>query len=236
MATVVHPHLATIFGAEMWRGTPMLVVEYLEAGTLADRLQQGWLPVVEVMELGIAIASALERLHGRGLLHRDIKPSNIGFTGDRIPKLLDFGLVKFLEAPDAIDPGHLERLDPEVFSTSAFSEAQTAMHPASVGIIGTPLYFSPETVMMKPAEASVDLWALALVLFESLTAQHPMKAPTLRETFERILHGPVPDARALRSDCPQGLAAFFERGLNPDPGRRPASAREFRLALERLRA
>jgi hypothetical protein len=236
MATVVHPHLATIFGAEMWHGTPMLVVEYLENGTLADRLRQGWLAVAEVVELGIALASALERLHGRGLLHRDIKPSNIGFTGDRVPKLLDFGLVKFLEAPETLDPSQLERLDPEQFSAAAFSEAQTAMHPASPGIIGTPLYFSPETVMMQPAEAIVDLWALALVLFESLTGQHPMKAPTLRETFERILRGPRPDARSLRADCSPALAAFFEKALHADPGHRPASAREFRNALERLHA
>ena len=95
MAAVLHHHLAFIYGLESWRGTPLLVVEYLAQGTLADRLRGGPLPPSEVVVLGAALASALEALHAVGFLHRDIKPSNIGFAGDGTPKLLDFGLAHF---------------------------------------------------------------------------------------------------------------------------------------------
>src|SRR3989442_1295016 len=99
MAALSHTNLALIFGAETWRGTPLLIVEYLEAGTLADRLRRGPLPVAEVTNLGMALADGLTRVHNAGLLHRDIKPSNIGFTADGVPKLFDFGVAKIVATP-----------------------------------------------------------------------------------------------------------------------------------------
>jgi serine/threonine protein kinase len=230
MAAVSHPHLATIFGAEMWRGTPLLIVEYLDGGTLADRLREGWLPVAEVIDLGIAIAGAVGRLHAQGLLHRDVKPSNIGFSSQAGPKLLDFGLAKFLRPPGAPagdGPGQ---------SSPTASFAVTSSGEVTRALAGTPLYFSPETVRQEPADAGVDLWALALVLFEALTAIHPMRAPTLIEVFERISRGPVPDPRQLRPACPAPLASFLAAALHVDPARRPRSAREFQAGLEAVRA
>ena len=93
MASITHPNLATIHDATSWRGTPLLVLELLEGGTLTDRLGSGPLPVGDAVELGITLAGVLQRTHSTGVLHRDVKPSNIGYTGDGIPKLLDFGLA-----------------------------------------------------------------------------------------------------------------------------------------------
>ena len=93
MARVLHPNLALIYGAEQWRGTPMLIVEYLDGGTLRDRIRRGPVPYVEAIDLGIVLADVLDRVHASGVLHRDVKPSNIGYTSDRRPKLLDFGLA-----------------------------------------------------------------------------------------------------------------------------------------------
>jgi tRNA A-37 threonylcarbamoyl transferase component Bud32 len=92
MATLNHDGLATIYGLEFWRQTPVLVVEYFAGGTLADVLARGALPRDEVVALGIRLADALAYMHDRGFLHRDVKPSNIGFTADGVAKLLDFGL------------------------------------------------------------------------------------------------------------------------------------------------
>jgi tRNA A-37 threonylcarbamoyl transferase component Bud32 len=105
MAALNHEALATIYGLEIWRGTPVLVVEYLAGGTLADRLARGALPQREAVALGVRLAGALAYMHERGLLHGDVKPGNIGFTADGIAKLLDFGLSD-TEGSAAGTPGY----------------------------------------------------------------------------------------------------------------------------------
>ena len=95
-AAVSHPHLAPVYGMETWQGTPMLVMELLEGGTLTQRIEKGRLEAAETVELGIAMAEALEHLHASDILHRDIKPSNIGYTRDGTPKLMDFGIARVM--------------------------------------------------------------------------------------------------------------------------------------------
>ena len=114
MAALNHAALATIYGLEVWRNTPVLVVEHLPGGTLADRLDSGALTREETIALGLCLTGALIYMHDRGLLHRDIKPSNIGFTADGAVKLLDFGLSD-AEGP-AGTPGYLP---PEALAGSA---------------------------------------------------------------------------------------------------------------------
>jgi len=115
MATLNHAGLATIYGVEIWRGTPVLVVEYLAGGTLSARLARGPLPRDEIIAIGLAIADALAYMHRRGVLHRDLKPSNIGLTADGAVKLLDFGL-----SPDAHRAGGTAAyLPPEVLAGAA---------------------------------------------------------------------------------------------------------------------
>ena len=86
-----------IYGAEEWKGTPLLIFEYLEGGTLLDSLSRGPISLEEVIDLGTQLADALDLVHGSGVLHRDIKPSNIGYTSDGVPKILDFGLAAILD-------------------------------------------------------------------------------------------------------------------------------------------
>jgi hypothetical protein len=109
MAALNHESLATIYGLELWRRTPVLVVEYFPDGTLAEKLARGPLSPAETIALGIRLAGALTYMHARGVLHRDIKPSNIGFTATGAPKLLDFGLA----TDDAAFAGTAEYLPPE---------------------------------------------------------------------------------------------------------------------------
>jgi tRNA A-37 threonylcarbamoyl transferase component Bud32 len=109
MAALNHGAVATIYGLELWRRTPVLVVEYFAAGTLAERLARGSLPRAEVLALGIRLADALTYMHERGVLHRDLKPSNIGLTSDGVTKLLDFGLSAEVGTP----AGTLAYLPPE---------------------------------------------------------------------------------------------------------------------------
>ena len=75
-----HPHICTLYDIGSHNGTDFLVMEYLEGGTLADRLHRGALSLVEVLNLGIEIADALDKAHRAGIIHRDLKPGNIMLT------------------------------------------------------------------------------------------------------------------------------------------------------------
>ena len=114
--------VAQIYGVEFWRGRPFLVVEFLAGGTLADRLRDGPFAPAEAVSVVARLAGALAALHEKGFLHGDIKPSNIGFTSERSPKLLDFGLAHAVD-DNAIVGGTLPYLSPEVLTGRAAGEA-----------------------------------------------------------------------------------------------------------------
>lgn len=235
MAAVVHPNLALIFGAETWRGTPMLVFEYLDGGTLADKLMIARSSLGETLQLGITLASVLDRTHAAGILHRDIKPSNIGYTTSDIPKLLDFGLAHVLDdsrvesrllQPMAVDQSQHTTISQRV-------EDLRSMTPAG-HIVGTPIYLSPESVNNEALDPSVDLWAVAIVLYEALSGRNPMVRDSLKETLQCISRGVVPDIRKAVPDCPEIMASFFAEALASEKARRPATAADLGARLQRV--
>lgn len=219
MAAVEHRNLAFILGAESWRGLPILVIEFLAGGTLTRRLRDGPLAPAETVDLGLALAGALGRLHAASLLHRDVKPNNIGFTADGTPKLLDFGLVRLVGAAEAPPRALLERMG----SGADARETLTAANR----LVGTPLYLSPEAIDGEPASTDFDLWSLALVLYESIAGRNPFRAPTVPEVLDRIRAFALPDLRQLRPDCPAALAEFFGAALGRRRDRRPRTAADF---------
>lgn len=218
MAAVEHRNLALIYGAESWRGTPILVLEYLSGGTLAQRLRSGPLPVASALALGQVLTSALHCMHTAGLLHRDIKPSNIGFAADDTPKLLDFGLARLAEPQGGSTIG--ERL------SGLEADASTTMVSLEGRIVGTPLYLSPEALDGHSGEPGSDLWALCVVLYEAISGVHPFQAATVPEVFARIRAADVADVRRWRPECPAGLAGLFADALARRPDRRPRTTGE----------
>ena len=171
MARVLHPNLALIYGIERWRRTPMLVVEYLDGGTLRDRIRRGPVPYADAIDLGIVLADVLDHVHASGVLHRDVKPSNIGYTSDRRPKLLDFGLA-------LLDGSRDSRSGAKPLSGCATeallrSDDPTATVTVDERLVGTPLYLAPEALAGSMPQPSFDLWGLALVLYEAIAGCHP---------------------------------------------------------------
>ena len=233
MARVLHPNLALIYGAEEWRGMPMLIVEYLDGGTLRDWIRQGPVPYADVIELGIVLADVLDRVHASGVLHRDVKPSNIGYTRDRRPKLLDFGLALLDEPPDS----HPRTEPPSGRTTEVLlgSKDPAATVTVDEQLVGTPLYLAPEALAGSLPQPSFDLWGLALVLYEAIAGRHPYAGDDVATVLAAAERAGVPDIRDYRPTCPFGLASFLCNALSPNIARRPETAGAMRTELHRLR-
>ena len=225
MAAISHPNLAMIYGAETWRGVPILILELLEGGTLAERIAKGALAPAEVVRLGAVLADVLVCMHGAGILHRDIKPSNVAYTRDGVPKLLDFGLAL------AGTPGH----GSDANAASAAAWPSLAGSPTTdlrtVGVVGTPLYMSPEALRNAPPDPSFDLWSLAVVLFEAIAGRHPFEQESWAATLEAIQRAHPPDLRDYAPACPSAVAALLADCLCAEKRRRPSDARELRQRL-----
>ncbi len=217
MAALGHAHLASIFGTESWRGTPVLVIEYLSGGTLASRIAGKELSPIEALEICSRIADALGAMHRRGLLHRDVKPSNVGFSSDGTPKLLDFGLAHLLK----------DGLPLPAFTRRNATSVQRQS--------GTALYMSPEALAGQSAGPAQDLWSLALVLYECLVGSEQLRI-AVEGSRQAGTHDSFPGLDRLLPGHPLGapLAAFLGRALSRDLHRRLSSARDFGDSLRRL--
>jgi serine/threonine-protein kinase len=240
-AAVSHPHLAPVYGLETWQGMPLLILELLEGGTLAQRIVRERLEPRETVELGIAMAGALAHLHAADILHRDVKPSNIGYTRDGVPKLMDFGIARVrVELAEEEEEDATEELDDPGgeegdSSTSLWPAFGMPDLPPRLRFAGTLSYLSPEALHGEPADTSFDLWGLAIVLYECLLGRKVF-AGNSQQVMTRIRDGVVPDFSQVCPEHDATLGAFFREALHRSPARRPASAEAMRRRLEEVRA
>jgi hypothetical protein len=197
MAALSHQNLAMILGHESWRGTPMLVCEYLPNGTLQQRLTRGRVPPGPALTLGLQLLGALEYMHALGVLHRDIKPSNIAFAADDTPKLLDFGLAGLVERAQVSDGESTVR-----------APAMAATAPG-----GTVAYLPPEAFKGEAPTVQFDLWALTVVLFEMIVGRHPFAAGD--ETSYNISRGRIVVPPDIAEGLPRAVTALLWDGLRP---------------------
>jgi len=222
ISNVSHPHICTLFDVGDVDGTEFLVMEYLEGETLESRLQRGPLPIMEVLNVGIEIADALDRAHRGGVIHRDLKPANIMLTESGV-KLLDFGIAKMF---DQID----QEVAPESLSTSA--EVLLTM-PGQ--ITGTVSYMSPEQVRGLHLDASTDLWSLGVVLYQMICTRLPFEGPTTTDVISRILLKDPDPLPLADHEVPGGLMQTLRQALEKDRERRYKAAREMLTDFKRCR-
>jgi serine/threonine protein kinase/tetratricopeptide (TPR) repeat protein len=196
-ARLQHPHIVPIYEIGEQGKLPYLALEYVEGGSLARALAVR--PMVPNRAAGMVetLARAMEYVHEHGVVHRDLKPANVLLTAEGLPKITDFGLAKWLDAPS----GH-----------------QTQ----SGTVLGTPSYMPPEqakgqTALIGPA---TDVYALGAILYEMLTGRPPFHAATSQETVQQLLtQEPLPPSR-LQPQVPRDLETVCLKCLRKEPGRR----------------
>jgi serine/threonine protein kinase len=157
LASLNHPHIATIHGVEQQGDTRALVLELVEGDTLADRVARGPLALTDAWQIARQIADALEAAHQQGVIHRDLKPANIKVTPDNVVKVLDFGLATVVAADSAAD--------------ATYSPTLTLAATSAGIILGTAAYMSPEQASGKPVDKRADIWSFGVVLWEMLTGR-----------------------------------------------------------------
>ncbi|HEX7796729.1 MAG TPA: protein kinase [Vicinamibacterales bacterium] len=222
IAALSHPNICTIHDVgETSDGQVFLVMELLQGETLQQRLTRGPIDLADVVDLGIAVAAALDLAHGAGIVHRDIKPANI-FLTPHGPKILDFGLAKTDSHP------------------AADASAQ-ATKPASLLVteagstVGTMAYMSPEQLRGEPLDARTDLFSFGLVLYEMATGRPPFARPTSAVVAAAILHEQPSPPRQLRPELPERLNDIILKAIEKDCALRYQHASEIRSDLQRLK-
>ncbi|MEX2505645.1 MAG: serine/threonine-protein kinase [Pseudohongiellaceae bacterium] len=225
-AALQHPSLASIYDIQWCLGKPVLVFERLVGGTLEKRLQTGPMTVNEVIQLGLHMSDALEYIHRHGIWHHDIKPSNIAYTADSKPKILDFGLARMIRRGRTVESMEINSL--------SISEEESRHSVTVHGLVGTPLYWSPEIIKGQDSDPSVDVWALCLVLYQALSGSNPAQGSNWFASANRIVKAGFPPLTEQRADCPSSLAEVIARGLDREFSSRLRSAKDLYSALATL--
>jgi serine/threonine-protein kinase len=220
LASLNHPHIASIYGLEEADGITALVMELVEGEDLSQRLTRGAIPLDEVLAIAQQIAEALEAAHDQGIIHRDLKPANIKVRADGTVKVLDFGLAKAMESGG---------------NAPNISQSPTITTPAmmtGVGVIlGTAAYMSPEQARGKAVDKRTDIWAFGCLLYELLTGLRPFGGNNMTDTIAAVVRA-EPDWSMLRADTPPPIRRLLRRCVEKDRKRRLADAADARLEID----
>jgi Protein kinase domain/WD40-like Beta Propeller Repeat len=222
LAQLHHPHIASIFGLEEADGGQALVMELVEGPTLAERLQQGALPIDETISIARQIAEALETAHEKGIIHRDLKPQNIKAPREGKVKVLDFGLAK------AFDPAGAPVSGSDSYSGN--SPTLTLGATAQGVILGTAPYMSPEQAKGGTVDKRADIWAFGVVLWEMLVGHRLFEGESVAETLGAVFRQEV-RFDELPAQVPATVRQLAERCLARDPRLRLRDIGEARIAL-----
>jgi serine/threonine protein kinase len=207
-AKLNHTNIIHIYTFDEWEGESYLVMELADQGSLDSRIEKlRLLPELQVLDVGIKIASALDTALKYDLLHCDIKPGNILFNADHEPKLVDFGLAR---------------------KTDAEQEGAEFTR-------GTPYYVAPEKIKREPETFLSDMYSLGATLYHAVTGHVPFDAPTVEEVVLAQVQTPLTPANLVEPTISQATSDALGRALAKNPGERFLSYDEFIMALEAAR-
>ena len=211
IARLQHPNIVHVYEVGERDGGPYLLMEFVDGGTLADRIKQGPIPTAQAVAWAEAIARGIHAAHRRSIVHRDLKPANVLMTTDGVPKITDFGIARRIDDPT--------------------DRTRTGQ------VVGTPAYMSPEQAEgRKGVGPPADIWAVGAILYEMLTGRRPFDGETSFDLLRRVTSEEPPRPSRIRAGIPSRLEEICLRCLEKDPARRFASAEALADDLVRYRA
>ncbi|MBR6089638.1 MAG: serine/threonine protein kinase, partial [Anaerolineaceae bacterium] len=207
LAKLKHPNIVDVYDYGISDGSPYIVMELLEGGTLKDRMTRRFTPA-EAAEILCPIASGLDYAHKKGIYHRDVKPANIMFDGEGNPVLTDFGIAKTIKSDNE-----------KTITKAGFS-------------VGTPEYISPEQGFGRDIDGRTDEYSLGIIFYEMVTGTKPFTAATPLETILKQQMEPLPKPK----DVPPDVMKVMEKALEKKPENRYQTIGEFGREMKKLAA
>jgi serine/threonine-protein kinase len=205
-----HPNVVQTYEVGGAGGLPYFAMEYIEGGSLAEKLTGVPWRTREASELVVILARAVQAAHEANIVHRDLKPGNVLMTREATPKISDFGVIRRLHIAAGLT--------------------------RSGRPIGSPSYMAPELSPGHAHEAApaVDIYALGAMLYELLTGRPPFQGETASETILQVIStDPVPPSR-LNAEVPRDLQTICMKCLEKDPTSRYSSAGALADDLDRF--
>ena len=193
-------HVVTLFDVGEHEGRPLIVMEYVDGGSVHERLRAAPIPRELALRWLEQAAGALDRAHAEGVVHRDVKPANLLLDREDNVHVSDFGIA----------------------STTGFD---TLTLPGT--ILGTVGYLAPEQARGEPATSASDRYGLAVVAFELLTGRRPFQADTATTEVLAQVHAPVPLLTSIAPELPASVDGVFQRALAKDPLDRYVTCSDF---------
>ena len=204
LASLNHPNIAALRTALTVDNQLVMIMEYVEGETLADRLQHGPVPALDAVSYIDQVLSALSYAHQQHVIHRDIKPANMILTPQGVIKLMDFGIAR------------------------AGNERSLTMTGTTLGSLS---YMSPEQVKGEATDARSDLYSVGVSLYELVTGQRPFQAHSDYSIMAaHVKETPKPPIE-LEQGLPPALNEIILMAIAKEPAQRFQTADAFRNAL-----
>ncbi len=203
-----HTNICTIHSIEeLDDGQIFIVMAYYEGMSLKDKIEQGPLPLNDILHHSIQIAEGLRKAHEKGIIHRDLKPANIFITTDQQIKIIDFGLAK---GPTQI----------------SLTKSGTTL--------GTALFMSPEQAQGNHVDQRTDIWSMGVVMYEMITGQLPFKSEYESALVYSIINEEAEPVTALRSGIPMALERIVQKCLEKNQSERYQHTDDILVDLKKI--
>jgi serine/threonine protein kinase/uncharacterized protein YjdB len=193
-ASLSYPHIIPVYAVKESEDLVYFVMKYIEGRSLESVVKEvGALPIPVVRTIVQQVGNAVGYAHRHGVVHRDLKPGNVMLERDGWVVVMDFGIARV-----------------------ATAEALTV----TGGVVGTPVYMSPEQCAGHGITGAADQYSLGVMAYEMLSGRPPFHSTTMVRLLYDHCHTPPPHLSEFRRDCPEELVSAVMRMLAKDPADR----------------